>query len=76
MHVQPLAAPTLLEPAADNGSRSAHWPPQAGDVAATWAGTQLLQSLTAFQPETNVTDGVQKFIDWYRDYYGLRASEK
>ena len=46
---------------------------QAGDVAATWADTQLLHSLTGFQPKTNVVDGVQKFIDWYRSYYGLQA---
>ena len=42
---------------------------QPGDVAATWADTQLLYSLTGFKPKTNVSEGVQKFIDWYRNYY-------
>lgn len=42
---------------------------QAGDVAATWADTQLLKSLTNYQPETNIIDGVQKFVDWYLGYY-------
>ena len=44
---------------------------QPGDVAATWADTELLHSLTGFKPKTNVLDGVQKFIDWYRTYYDL-----
>lgn len=44
---------------------------QPGDVAATWADTQLLHSLTGFKPKTNVIEGVRKFIDWYRSYYGL-----
>ena len=49
---------------------------QPGDVAATWADTQLLHSLTGFKPRTNIVDGVQKFINWYQSYYGLQASEK
>lgn len=44
---------------------------QPGDVAATWADTQLLHSLTGFTPKTNVVDGVHKFINWYKSYYGL-----
>ena len=44
---------------------------QPGDVAATWADTELLHSLTGFKPKKNVLDGVQKFIDWYRTYYDL-----
>ncbi|WP_438986312.1 GDP-mannose 4,6-dehydratase [Marivivens donghaensis] len=44
-------------------------PMQAGDVPATWADASLLQSLTGYKPQTNVRDGVQAFVDWYRDYY-------
>ena len=44
-------------------------PMQAGDVPATWADTGLLQSLTGYQPKTEVTDGVAAFVTWYRETY-------
>ncbi|MEL7258338.1 MAG: NAD-dependent epimerase/dehydratase family protein, partial [Pseudomonadota bacterium] len=43
---------------------------QKGDVPATWADASLLQSLTGYRPETDVRDGIAKFVAWYRDYYG------
>jgi UDP-glucuronate 4-epimerase len=42
---------------------------QKGDVLETWADCTLLQKLTGYRPETSVRDGVQAFVDWYRDYY-------
>ena len=42
---------------------------QPGDVEATWADTTLLQKLIKFKPETSVSFGVQKFVDWYKKYY-------
>jgi UDP-glucuronate 4-epimerase len=44
-------------------------PMQAGDVPATWADTSLLEALTNYHPKTDLNTGVQKFIDWYREYY-------
>jgi UDP-glucuronate 4-epimerase len=44
---------------------------QPGDVPATWADTTLLRALTGFAPQTSVQGGVQAFVDWYRDYYGI-----
>lgn len=43
---------------------------QIGDVPATWANAELLQSLTGYRPQTDVKHGVAKFIAWFRDYYG------
>ncbi|WP_417669079.1 SDR family NAD(P)-dependent oxidoreductase [Roseibium sp.] len=45
-------------------------PMQAGDVPATWANADLLQSLTGYRPKTDVRTGVSKFVAWYREYYG------
>lgn len=42
---------------------------QKGDVPATWANADLLQTLTGYKPETNVVEGVAQFVRWYRDYY-------
>lgn len=43
---------------------------QKGDVPATWADAELLKRLTGYKPQTNVSDGVNKFVAWYLDYYG------
>ena len=42
---------------------------QAGDVAMTHADCLKLQKITEFQPQTSIRDGVDKFIDWYKDFY-------
>lgn len=44
-------------------------PMQAGDVPATWADASLLKSLTGYQPQTNVRDGIKAFVQWYREYH-------
>lgn len=46
-------------------------PMQPGDVPATWADTTLIRTLTGYAPKVSVTEGVQRFVDWYRAYYGL-----
>lgn len=42
---------------------------QPGDVPATWADTTLLENLIGGIPETPLAEGVQAFVDWYREYY-------
>jgi UDP-glucuronate 4-epimerase len=44
-------------------------PMQPGDVAATEADTTALTAATGFSPNTPVEVGVQRFVDWYREYY-------
>jgi UDP-glucuronate 4-epimerase len=44
---------------------------QPGDVPATWADASLLQHLTQYKPQTQVTEGVASFVAWYRDYYNV-----
>lgn len=46
-------------------------PMQPGDVPATWADITLLQQLTDYVPKVDVETGVQRFVDWYRDYYKI-----
>ena len=47
-------------------------PLKPGDVPATFASTDLLQEAVGFKPETTIEDGLQKFSDWYVEYYGVR----
>lgn len=46
-------------------------PMQKGDVPATWADASLLRRLTGYAPKTDLKDGMRRFVDWYRDYYGV-----
>lgn len=43
---------------------------QMGDVHATWADASLLNRLTGYQPKTDFRDGVDRFVKWFRAYYG------
>ena len=44
-------------------------PMQKGDVPATWADATLLKELTGYAPQTDVREGIAKFVAWYREYY-------
>lgn len=46
-----------------------YMPMQKGDVPATWADASLLKSLTGYQPQTDVRDGIAAFVRWFREYY-------
>lgn len=42
---------------------------QPGDVPATYADVQALVDAVGFQPKTSIETGIQRFVDWYREYY-------
>ncbi|MBT2163192.1 NAD-dependent epimerase [Zobellia barbeyronii] len=44
-------------------------PMQPGDVERTWADVDDLIRDYDYQPNTSVADGVQNFVDWYKEYY-------
>ena len=48
-----------------------YMPLQPGDVPATWADVSDLIEDLAYKPTTSVEEGVRRFIEWYRGYYGL-----
>lgn len=45
-------------------------PMQPGDVPMTSADTAELAEWVGFAPDTDVRDGVQRFVDWYLAYHG------
>jgi UDP-glucuronate 4-epimerase len=45
-------------------------PMQAGDVVATQADTRLLRELIGPMHQTSAVDGVERFVEWYRRFYG------
>ena len=44
-------------------------PMQPGDVQATAADTSALEAWVGFRPNTPLKEGIQRFADWYREYY-------
>ena len=46
-------------------------PLQAGDVPATYADVDDLVRDVGFKPATPIEEGIRRFVDWYREYYGV-----
>lgn len=46
-------------------------PMQPGDVPATYASTKALQDWVGFAPATPLAEGIERFVRWYRGYYGV-----
>jgi UDP-glucuronate 4-epimerase len=45
-------------------------PLQQGDVEATYADIDALREAVGFSPATPIEDGIARFVEWYREYYG------
>ncbi len=60
---------TAIEAACGREAEKIMRPMQPGDVPATWADTGLLHDLTGYVPRVGVREGVQRFVDWFRDHY-------
>ena len=45
-------------------------PMQPGDVPETYADVDDLAEDAGFKPSTPIEEGIKKFVDWYREYYG------
>lgn len=46
-------------------------PMQPGDVTATYADISKLHALTGYRPKVMLAEGLQKFAEWYRTFYGV-----
>ena len=45
-------------------------PMQPGDVYQTYADTTALHEAVGFKPDTPLEEGLRRFVEWYRGYYG------
>ena len=46
-------------------------PLQPGDVPSTYADASELERAVGYKPATPVKEGVRRFVEWYREYYGV-----
>jgi UDP-glucuronate 4-epimerase len=70
----PVKLTTFIEAIEKALGKKAQWklmPIQAGDVESTWADVDSLKEDYAYNPGTPVETGIQRFIDWYKAYYGV-----
>ena len=44
-------------------------PMQPGDVMETSADTSALYKVIGFKPQTSVSEGVARFVEWYKGFY-------
>jgi len=47
------------------------YPMQDGDVNQTWADVSELQKDFGYGPSTDIQTGIDRFVEWYKTYYGL-----
>jgi len=59
-----------LEDALGRKAQRNYLPMQPGDVPATSANTDELDAWVGFKPNTPVREGVRRFVEWYRRFYG------
>lgn len=61
----------LLEHALGKQAEKHLMPLQPGDVPATYADVDDLIRDFGFKPATSIEVGIDRFVRWYRDYYGV-----
>lgn len=47
-------------------------PMQPGDVRGTWADVSDLVEDLGYKPDTSIKDGVNRFVTWYKEFYGIK----
>jgi len=60
----------ILEQALGVTAQKIMRPMQPGDVTATYADVSKLRALTGYAPEITLDEGLPRFVDWYRGFYG------
>jgi UDP-glucuronate 4-epimerase len=62
-----------IENALGKEAQKQYLPLQPGDVPATYADVDDLQKDVGFKPSTPIETGIDRFIEWYRDYYRIAS---
>jgi len=60
-----------LEEALGRKARMNLMPMQPGDVPSTMADVSELEAAVGFRPATTIREGIGRFVNWYKQYYGI-----
>ncbi len=55
-------------------ARKEYLPMQPGDVYQTYADISDLKNDFGFQPETSMDEGMRRFVEWFKEYYGYEET--
>ena len=59
---------TCIENALGKKALKNYMPMQDGDVVRTYADIKNLEKEIGFKPQTNLQDGINNFVDWFKNY--------
>ena len=62
---------TTLEKKIGKTAKKNMLPIQPGDVESTYADVSDLINDLGYKPNTSIEEGISKFVDWYREFYGV-----
>jgi UDP-glucuronate 4-epimerase len=62
-----------IEKAVGRKAKMNFLPLQPGDVPHTYADIEALAEATGFRPSTPIEEGIERFVSWYREFYGVAA---
>lgn len=60
-----------IEKATGKQAQKIMMPMQPGDVNQTWADVEDLRKKYGYNPDFSVKEGVQHFVEWYKEYYKI-----
>ena len=63
---------TIIENTLGIKANKNYLPIQPGDVKKTFANIELSKKDLKFRPKTTVSQGIPKFINWYKNYYKIQ----
>lgn len=61
---------STLEKCLGKEAKKEYFPMQPGDVYQTYADVSDLMKDYDFKPNTTMQEGIAKFVEWFKDYYG------
>lgn len=61
----------VLEAAIGRKAEIIYEPMQPGDVKETFADIDAIRRLCGFEPRTTISEGLPRFVSWFRSYHGL-----
>lgn len=61
---------SMIEKVCGKEGKKEFLPMQPGDVVQTSADISKAQKMLSYNPKTRIKDGIPRFVEWYRKYYG------
>ena len=62
---------SVIEGLLDKKAEKNYLPIRIGDVPKTYADIDDLEKAVGYRPATSIEEGIEKFVAWYRSYYGV-----